>query len=114
MSTLLISQQVEVRVGEAWELYRWIQAWLSKPIERENRLQPFEVLAATHLQKVARKLWSRLTKGRTAKGMYKITLTAPELLAIHEVIHEYPVELYNILSQIDRKVLNYDAIVECN
>ncbi|TPE43951.1 hypothetical protein [Pontibacter mangrovi] len=111
---ILSSQQLEISHSEGMELCRQIVKYLSKEITSpEDRLTPFEVLAATQLQKVYAKLIRRISK-QTKISKFKITLTAPELIAIHEIINDYPVELYNILSQVDRKVLNYEQVVDFN
>lgn len=114
MSTVLISQQIEVSAAEAQALYQWIQHWLTQPVGHGNKLQPFELLAAVQLRQVAKKLWSRLAKPKPAAGRYKLTFTAPELVAMHEIINTFPVELYDTLSQIDRKIHNYDTLIEFN
>lgn len=111
---ILTSQQLEISYSEGMELCRQIIKCLSKEISSpEDRLTPFEVLAAVQLQKVYAKLIRRISK-QTKVSKFKMTFTATELIAIHEIITEFPVELYNILSQIDRKVLNYEQVVDFN
>ena len=111
----LIPQQFELSYHEAYCLCREISRWLYRPIGSGSmRLQPFEVLASLHLKAAGKRLARRLESRKPKATRFKFTLSAYELIAIHQVINTYPVSLYNFLSEVDRKILNYDTLVEFN
>ncbi|WP_187261287.1 hypothetical protein [Pontibacter beigongshangensis] len=111
MSHLLESQQIEISAPEAKDLARAIWLVVSRPVDARNKLELFEAIAFPCLRQAGLKLARRAMRAKSGKKI-KLTLTAQELLSIHQLINEFPVELYNILSTIDRKVRNYDQKVE--
>jgi len=108
MRHLLISQQIELNYYEAYDLCAELYGRLSRPVDQKNKLQPLEVLAAAYLLSAAKKISRRMYR---KPGPYKITFTAQEIIAIHQLINTYPPELYSVLSKFEQKALNFDRVM---
>lgn len=113
MMQLLINQEIMLHRHEIMALLSELLKSLHKPIDQENKLQPQEVLAFPYLESLAKRLLKRVV-GSPQKRIYKVTLSAQEIIAVQALIRLYPPELYNTFSLINCKALNYDQVINFN
>ncbi|WP_162054543.1 hypothetical protein [Pontibacter pamirensis] len=110
MRQILINQEIVLHRFEIMALLSELLKFLHKPVDQENKLQPLEVLAFPYLESLAKRLARRMV-GSPQKGIYKVKLSAHEIIAVQALIRLYPPELYNTFSLINCKALNYDQVI---
>ena len=113
MRQLLINQEIMLHRFEIIALLSELLKFLHKPIDRENKLQPLEVLAFPYLESLAKRLARRVVDS-PQKRVYKIKLSAQEIIAVQTLLRLYSPELYNTFSLINCKALNYDQEIHFN
>lgn len=114
LTNLLVSQQFEISFTAAYELCLKIGSWLRQPVGQGKQLTTFDVLAATHLQQVAKKMARRSFVKKPTQNTFKITLTAQEIIVLQALFTEYPFTLYQFMMDIDKAALRYDQYVNYN